>query len=168
MMFKSLFGKKDIKTEEALFAPLSGKILSLEDVPDPVFSQKLMGNGIAIEPTEGVIVAPIECQVIQVFHTKHAIGLRSQSGIEILIHIGLETVSMNGDGFEVHVKEGQKVKVGEPLITADLTLIKKQAASTITPIIITNSDKVEILNTIVSEGNVTKGSTHILDMKKNK
>ena len=167
MMLKSLFGKKDKMTEEALFAPLSGKLLSLEDVPDPVFSQKLMGNGIAIEPTEGVIVAPIDGQIVQVFHTKHAIGLRSQSGIEILIHIGLETVTMNGDGFEVHVKEGQKVKVGEPLITADLTLIKEKAASTITPIIITNSDKVEVVNTIVSEGNVTMGSTHILDMKIN-
>ncbi|MBO1513810.1 PTS sugar transporter subunit IIA [Metabacillus bambusae] len=163
-MLKSLFGKKEKVTNESIFAPLTGKLLDIEEVPDPVFSQKLMGEGMAIEPTEGVIVAPIDGQVIQVFHTKHAIGLRSQTGLELLIHIGLETVSMNGDGFDVHVKEGQKVKVGDPLITADLSLIREKAASTITPIVITNSDILENI-TKVSSGNVTKGTSNILDVK---
>ncbi|MGM7721971.1 PTS sugar transporter subunit IIA [Metabacillus sp. Hm71] len=163
-MLKSLFGKKEKQTKETIFAPLTGKLINIEEVPDPVFSQKLMGEGMAIEPTEGIVVAPIEGQVIQVFHTKHAIGLRSQTGMELLIHIGLETVSMNGEGFEVHVKEGQKVKVGDPLITADLELIREKAASTITPIIITNSDIIENL-TKASTGNVTKGTSNILDVK---
>lgn len=163
-MLKSLFGKKEKVTKESIFAPLTGKLLDIEEVPDPVFSQKLMGEGMAIEPTEGLIVAPIDGQVIQVFHTKHAIGLRSQTGLELLIHIGLETVSMNGDGFDVHVKEGQKVKVGDPLITADLSLIREKAASTITPIVITNSDILENI-TKVSSGNVIKGTSNILDVK---
>jgi PTS system glucose-specific IIA component len=163
-MLKSLFGKKEKVKEEAIFAPLTGRLLDLEEVPDPVFSQKLMGEGMAIEPTEGVVVSPIDGQVIQVFHTKHAIGLRSQTGLELLIHIGLETVSMNGEGFEVHVKEGQKVKVGEPLITADLTLIKEKAASTITPIVITNSDVVDNVTKVSSE-TVSRGSSNILNVK---
>src|SRR5687768_14633301 len=99
-MLKSLFGKKEKVTKEAIFSPLTGRLLDLEEVPDPVFSQKLMGEGMAIEPTEGVVVAPIDGQVVQIFHTKHAIGLRSHSGLELLIHIGLETVSMNGEGFD--------------------------------------------------------------------
>ncbi|MGM0873941.1 MAG: PTS sugar transporter subunit IIA [Bacillota bacterium] len=163
-MLKSLFGKKEKVTKEAIFAPLTGRLLDLEEVPDPVFSQKLMGEGMAIEPTEGVVVAPIDGQVIQIFHTKHAIGLRSQSGLELLIHIGLETVNMNGEGFEVHVKEGQRVKVGEPLITADLSLIKEKAESTITPIVITNSDIVENVTKVSSE-DVTRGTSYILDVK---
>ncbi|KKI88744.1 PTS glucose transporter subunit IIA [Bacillus sp. SA1-12] len=163
-MLKSLFGKKEKVTKETIFAPLTGKLINIEEVPDPVFSQKLMGEGMAIEPTEGIVVAPIEGQVIQVFHTKHAIGLRSQTGMELLIHIGLETVSMNGEGFEVHVKEGQKVKVGDPLITANLELIKEKAASTITPIIITNSDIIENL-TKASTGSVTRGTSNILEVK---
>jgi PTS system glucose-specific IIA component len=94
--------------------------VKLEDVPDPVFSGKLMGDGIAFLPSEGVVVAPADAEVIQVFHAKHAFGLRTNLGVELLIHIGLETVNLKGEGFEPHVVEGQKVKAGDKLVTFDL------------------------------------------------
>lgn len=165
-MIKSFFNKKKKVTEESIIAPLTGRLLNLEEVPDPVFSQKLMGEGMAIEPTEGTIVAPIDGQVIQIFHTKHAIGLRSAAtGIELLIHIGLETVNMKGEGFEVHVNEGQKVQVGDKLITANLSLIKEKAASTITPIIITNSDIVDKIDKATTTDDVLKGSSQIFGVQ---
>ncbi|WP_018393474.1 PTS system trehalose-specific EIIBC component [Bacillus sp. 37MA] len=129
--------------KETIFAPLSGKVTPIENVPDPTFSGKMMGDGLAIEPTDGKVVSPVDGEVILTFPTKHAVGVKSKSGIELLIHIGLETVNMNGEGFEVHVKQGDKVKVGDPLVTFDLQLIKEKAASHITPIIVTNGDKVD-------------------------
>ncbi|AJD91228.1 PTS glucose transporter subunit IIA [Jeotgalibacillus malaysiensis] len=140
-MLKKLFGKKEEAPKNIeIKSPLSGNLLTLEEVPDPVFSQKMMGDGIAIEPTEGKVVSPIDGEVVQVFPTKHAIGLKAKNGAEILIHIGLETVSMEGNGFDAHVSEGSKVSVGDPLVTFDLDLVKSEAKSIITPVIITNGD----------------------------
>lgn len=133
------------KKEETLLAPLTGKIVEIEQVPDPAFSQKLMGDGVAIDPADGIVVSPVNGEVIQFFHTKHAIGIRSETGLELLIHIGLDTVMMNGEGFVGHVKVGDKVKAGDSLLTFDLALIKEKAASTITPIVITNMDAVQSL-----------------------
>lgn len=139
-MLKKWFRKK----EETLLAPLTGKIVEIEQVPDPAFSQKLMGDGVAIDPADGIVVSPVNGEVIQFFH-KHAIGIRSETGLELLIHIGLDTVMMNGEGFVGHVKVGDKVKAGDSLLTFDLALIKEKAASTITPIVITNMDAVQSL-----------------------
>ncbi|MEH7380613.1 PTS glucose transporter subunit IIA [Bacillus sp. JJ1533] len=164
-MFKKLFGSKDKKVEETLIAPATGKILALEEVPDPVFSQKMMGDGLAIEPSEGKIVSPVQGEIIQVFPTKHAIGIKTEIGLELLIHIGLETVNMKGEGFTAHVKEGDKVEVGTELVTFDLALVKENAASTITPIVITNFDAVETFEKIGS-GQVTAGSTELAKVKK--
>lgn len=138
-----------VNRQEAIFAPLSGKVMQLDQVPDPTFSEKMMGDGLAIEPTDGKVVAPIDGEIVQLFPTKHAIGLRGKSGVEVLIHIGLETVSLNGEGFEAHVKQGDRVKVGDPLVTFDIDFIKEKAASHITPIIITNSDAINIVEKTV-------------------
>jgi len=100
---------------------------------------------VAIDPADGIVVSPVNGEVIQFFHTKHAIGIRSETGLELLIHIGLDTVMMNGEGFVGHVKVGDKVKAGDSLLTFDLALIKEKAASTITPIVITNMDAVQSL-----------------------
>lgn len=162
-MLRSIFSKKEKRTVEPFFAPLSGNLIEIEDVPDPVFSQKLMGEGIAIEPVEGKVVSPIDGKVIQVFHTKHAIGLRSEMGIEWLIHVGLETVGLNGVGFDIMAKEGQKVKVGDPLMTFDLQLIRDKAASTISPIIITNSGIIQSIEQL-SAKSVKKGFTQIANI----
>ncbi|WP_417900734.1 PTS glucose transporter subunit IIA [Bacillus haimaensis] len=166
-MFKKLFGMKDTEakpTEEVVFAPLSGKVTELTEVPDPTFSQKMMGDGLAIIPSEGEVVSPVDGEIVQFFHTKHAIGIRSVTGAEILIHVGLETVSMNGEGFEGHVREGDKVKAGDRLISFDLNLINEKAASTITPVVITNGEVVESLDKKRTD-NAVKGQTELFHLK---
>lgn len=139
-------GFTPVNKEQLIYAPLSGRIVPLEKVPDPTFSEKMMGDGIAIEPTEGKVVAPFDGEVMQVFPTKHAIGILSNLGVEVLIHIGLETVGLNGEGFETHVKAGDKIKAGDVLVTVDLDFISKNAKSIITPVIVTNGEQFEMLS----------------------
>lgn len=139
-MLKRLFGKRKLQ----IYAPLNGKIFPLEQVPDPVFSQKMMGEGVAIMPSEGNIFSPIDGTVVLLAETKHAIGLRSNDGTEILIHIGLETVLLKGQGFTVSVKEGDTVSIGQLLIEVDWDFISKNANSILTPIIITNSGERDV------------------------
>ncbi|MBT2658502.1 PTS glucose transporter subunit IIA [Bacillus sp. ISL-18] len=140
-MFKNLF-KNNKSLVEEVFSPMDGEIVSLSEVPDPAFAQKLIGDGVAIVPKSGKLVSPVNGQVIQVFPTKHAIGIKTKNGIEILIHIGLETVELNGEGFEVLVGNGSTIKIGEPLVNVDLEYLKSKNKEIITPIIITNMDKV--------------------------
>ncbi|XOQ14325.1 MAG: PTS glucose transporter subunit IIA [Shouchella clausii] len=143
-MLAKIFKHKKRIEKEKIFSPLTGELLPLEQVPDPVFSQKMMGDGVAIIPEEGVLVSPVEGKVVQVFHTKHAMGITSVSGLEILLHVGLETVELNGEGFTALIEEGQTVKVGDPLLNFDISLLKDKNKEIITPIIITNySDKVD-------------------------
>jgi sugar PTS system EIIA component len=155
-VFKKLFGKKT--REENITAPITGRIFSLENVPDPVFSQKMMGEGFAIEPTNGEVVAPIDGEIVQLFHTKHAIGLKTENGAEIIIHVGLETVAMEGEGFTAHVKEGSKVKKGDKLLTVDLEKVREKAKSTVTPVVVTNSADSEKIS-LVATDSVIKGET---------
>lgn len=156
-MFDKLFGKAKKSNVEEIYAPLSGELVSIDKVPDPVFGQKMMGDGIAIIPEEGLLVSPVEGKVIQIFHTKHAIGIQSNNGLEILLHMGLETVELNGQGFEVLVSEGQKVKVGDELVKFDIQFLQSQNKEIITPLVITNStDKLE--GTIeVNNSNISRG-----------
>lgn len=135
-MFKKMFKKEK---DEIIYAHATGSFVPLEEVPDPVFSGKMMGEGIAIKPTDGTIVAPVDGEIIQLAETKHAFGIRTALGEEILVHIGLETVALKGEGFEVLTKLGAKVKKGEPLIKADLAYIEENATSTIIPMVVTNS-----------------------------
>jgi PTS system glucose-specific IIA component len=160
--FKKLFGKNEVKTEEILVAPITGKVLPLEEVPDPVFSQKMMGDGIAIEPTEGIVVSPVNGEIVQFFPTKHAIGIKSETGVEVLIHVGLETVGMKGEGFEGLVEVGDKVSVGTPLLNFDIELIKEKAKSIVTPVILTNGD---IIDTVTKHAVKTavKADTALMD-----
>ncbi|KUP07972.1 PTS glucose transporter subunit IIA [Bacillus coahuilensis m2-6] len=165
-MFKKLFGKEEpVSPTVEVVAPITGKIVSLEEVPDPVFSQKMMGDGLAIEPTVGKVKSPIKGEVIQLFPTKHAVGLRALNGAEILIHIGLETVSMDGEGFESYVNQGDKVEVGQDLISFDINLIKEKAKSTLTPIIVTNSDEMNEIDQQLN-GEVNGGTDVVLKITK--
>ncbi|EIV99294.1 PTS sugar transporter subunit IIA [Thermoanaerobacter siderophilus] len=150
-MFRNLFGKKKSDNqEEIITSPMSGDLVDITNVPEPVFSQKMMGDGIAIVPTDGVVVSPVDGVVINVFRTKHAIGLRSKCGVEIMIHIGLETVELNGEGFEMYVEDGQDVKKGDKLLTFALEKIHSKSYNLISPVVITNMDekvtKMEKLN----------------------
>lgn len=165
MFLKKLFGKKEESSNNfTLTSPATGKLVAIEDIPDPVFSQKMMGDGLAVDPTEGVIVAPADAEVLQVFPTKHAIGLKTSNNLEVLIHIGLETVSMSGEGFEAFVKEGDMVKKGDKLISFDLDLIREKAKSTITPVIITNFDQVVEKMDKTTESSLTKGETTVMSV----
>ncbi len=158
-MFKNLFGKKEeAANTEVVLAPVTGELVSLEEVPDPTFSEKMMGDGIAFKPTNGEFVAPVSGEIVNLFPTKHAIGILSEAGVEYLLHIGLETVSLEGQGFEAHVKQGDKVKAGDKLVTVDLDFVAEKAA-TITPLVITN--EVESLDKETSK-TVTRGETTVL------
>lgn len=162
-MLKKLFGKKEVKREEDVIAPLTGTVCQLEEVPDPVFAEKMMGEGIAIDPSDGMVVAPFDGEVIQVFPTKHAIGLKGETGLELLIHIGLETVSLDGEGFETFVRQGDRVKRGDKLISFNMDIIEEKASSTITPIIMTKGDDIEHFE-ITKEGKVTAGESKLIEV----
>lgn len=123
----------------------------------------MMGEGFGINPTEGEVVSPIEGKVDNVFPTKHAVGLKADNGLELLVHIGLDTVQPDGEGFKVLVESGDTVNVGDPLIRFDLEYIKNNAKSVISPIIITNSDQTESLHLEDVEA-VVKGETEVIDV----
>ncbi|ALF09470.1 PTS sugar transporter subunit IIA [Parageobacillus thermoglucosidasius] len=157
-MLKKLFSKKIETRAVEIYSPLDGEAIPLEEVPDPVFAQKMMGDGLAIIPKNGKVVSPINGKVVQIFPTKHAVGLVSEEGLEILIHIGLETVELNGEGFEVEVNAGETVKVGDPLINVDLDYLEQKHKEIVTPIIITNMlDKVGDLEYVKKNNIVTRG-----------
>ena len=123
-----------------------GQVLALEQVKDPVFSQKMMGDGFAVEPANGNIVSPVSGTVSSIFPTKHALGLVTEAGLEVLVHIGLDTVSLEGKPFTVHVAEGQKVAAGDLLVTADLDAIREAGRETSTIIVFTNGDVIKSVN----------------------
>lgn len=125
---------------EWVCAPIKGRLLPITDVPDKVFSEKMMGDGFAIDPDEGVVVSPVDGKVSGVFPTKHAVGLTGIDGMEVLIHIGLDTVKLNGEGFTNYVNEGDTVVKGQKLISFDIPVIKEKVPSLISPVIFTNLD----------------------------
>lgn len=128
-------------SQHDILAPLSGKVIALEDVPDPTFASGLIGGGAAIVPAEGRVVAPFHGQVSSLFSTKHAVGLLSSSGIEVLIHVGIDTVKLNGEHFTAFVQEGDVVKPGDPLIAFDSQAITRAGYNLTTPVLISNSDE---------------------------
>lgn len=150
-------------TEVKFYAPLTGKVLELADVPDPAFAEKMLGDGLAIEPTDGLVVAPVAGKIVQIFPANHALGIETKEGLDVLIHIGIDTVELQGEGFERLIKEGAKVKVGDPLIKVDLDKIKRLGKSIITPIIITTMDLVQDLS--VNATHVQAGLDLILTLK---
>ena len=127
-------------------APAQGRLISIEQVNDPVFSQRMMGDGFAIVPEGEYFFAPFTGSVEMVFPTGHAIGLKSENGIEVLIHIGLDTVKLKGEGFKTLVQQGDKIMIGDPLIKVDLKQIEKKGYDTTTPIIFLSGQKVIKLN----------------------
>ena len=119
---------------EILKSPLTGNLVALSDVPDEVFSSGVLGKGIAVEPTVGKVIAPADGEITTLFPTGHAVGIKTNNGAEILIHIGMDTVKMNGDGFKTHVQQGNKVKQGQLLIEFDIAKIKNAGYPVITPL----------------------------------
>lgn len=141
---------KEEKVENTciIVAPIEGKAISLEEVGDGVFSEGMLGKGVAIEPSVGRAVSPVDGTVSTVFDTKHAVGLTSDNGAEVLIHIGLDTVKLNGEHFNTHVKPGDRVKAGDLLVEFDIEKIKEAGYPTVTPVIVTNTDSYEDVETL--------------------
>ena len=138
--------KAPLMNKITIASPLKGEVVPLTEVKDETFASEMMGKGIAINPTEGKVVSPINGTVQMIFKTKHAIGLKSEDGAEILIHIGMDTVQLDGKHFTAHVKDGDKVKVGDTLVEFDMDAIKKEGYELVTPVIITNTmDYLEIV-----------------------
>lgn len=152
-------------SEENIYAPVNGKIVKLEDVPDPVFSEKMMGEGIAIIPTNGTVLSPVDGEVMHIPDTKHAVGLRTKHGTELLIHVGLETVALKGEGFTVFVESGSNVSKGDRLLEFDLGYIKEHAEDIITPIVITNSADSDKTFSFTEEAEATAGETVLISVK---
>ena len=128
---------------EEVYSVADGQVVALEQVKDPVFAQKMMGDGFAVEPANGNIVSPVSGTVSSIFPTKHALGLVTEAGLEVLVHIGLDTVSLEGKPFTVHVAEGQKVAAGDLLVTADLDAIRAAGRETSTVVVFTNGDTIK-------------------------
>ena len=150
-LFSKLFGKSEKINPNHIYAPMAGNVVSITEVPDPTFSEGMMGNGVAIQPTDGTVCAPFNGTVDMMFETGHAVSLVSDSGIELLIHVGLETVGLNGAPFQIKVKNGDKVKKGDVLMIADLEAIKNAGLPTITPVLVCNTDDYPTFNTTIGK-----------------
>ena len=157
------FFKKKKQNESLNFVtPVNGKVIELSEVPDPVFAQKMAGDGVAIDTTGDIIVAPCDGELSLIFKTKHAFAMTLDNGIEILVHIGIETVSLKGEGFKQLIEQGTKVKAGTPIIKIDRNFIKSKGLSLITPVLITNPDTVKSLDTKINTDAVA-GETIIME-----
>ncbi len=144
--FSKLFSKTPAKPLEELTAPCAGKVVAISEVPDPTFAEGMLGDGVAIIPSDGKVYAPCDATVDMMFSTGHAVSLVSKNGAEILIHVGLETVGLNGEPFKVHCANGDEVKKGQLLIEADLAAIQAAGLQIITPVVICNTDAFPTIN----------------------
>ena len=146
--------------EIVLKAPISGRIIPMEEVPDQVFADKVVGDGLAIEPTGNLLVAPCDGVIGKIFASNHAFSIDTPSGIELFVHFGIDTVELDGTGFKRIAQEGQQVKAGDPVMEVDLALLNSTARSIITPVVITSMKDVSRLEK--SEGNVQAGVDDLL------
>ncbi|ULL17247.1 PTS glucose transporter subunit IIA [Paenibacillus sp. H1-7] len=121
-------------------SPLSGRSLPLEEVPDKAFARKHMGEGMAIEPSEGKLVAPFDGVVVYLIGSKHALIIQHETGLQLLIHVGINTVALKGEGFAAHIGAGDKVRLGQTLITFDIAHIRDSGYSAVTPVVVVNDD----------------------------
>ncbi len=162
----SFFKKiNELNSENELKAFLSGEVVPIEKVPEEVFSKKILGEGLAIVPTDNIVKSPVSAEISLVMtDSKHACGLRLTNGMELLIHVGLDTVDMNGDGFELFIKEGSKVRVGDPLIKFDPEKIKAAGHSPITILVITEQAAVTKI-TMHTEIHAKVGETCIMSIE---
>lgn len=154
--------KNDGCTGIKILSPLTGTAVALGEVPDPVFSQKIIGDGVAIIPRDGKLVSPIDGEVVSVAETLHAYGLRSKDGIEVMVHFGLETVALKGEFFTCHVKQGDKVKAGDLLAEADIQMLEEKQVNLITPVLICGGMENRTMNTF--SGPVSAGSDTVITL----
>ena len=149
-----------------VYSPINGKVMSLEEVPDEAFSKKMIGDGCAIDPSEGSVFAPVEGEV-DIFDTNHAVTFEMENGLEMIVHLGIDTVDLDGMGFERIGEPGTIVRIGDELVKYDLDYIRKNAKSAISPIIIASMDEVESIE-VMAIGEIKAGDLLMkIKMKKN-
>ncbi len=155
------------KQDNAFFlgAPAKGKAVDLKEVNDPTFSTGMLGQGVAVIPSEGKIYAPADGEIVMVFDTLHAVSMTADNGVEILIHVGLDTVELKGNGFEGHVKAGDKVKKGDLLLTVDLEAVKEAGYDIITPMLVCNTDDYAAVEGIFGKDVMPKDDVVSIKMK---
>lgn len=164
-LFDKLFGSKENKSVEVeIYAPISGEIVNIEDVPDVIFSEKIVGDGVAIRPIGNKIVAPVDGVIGKIFETNHAFSMESKEGVELFVHFGIDTVELKGEGFTRIAQEGQSVKRGDTVIEFDLALLESKAKSVLTPIVISNMDEISCI--VKKSGEVVAGESVVLALKK--
>lgn len=139
-LFQNLFNSNAKDNSIKIGAPISGKLVSIKEVSDPTFGEEILGKGAAVIPDDGKVYAPADGTVSTVFPTGHAVAMATDDGVEILIHVGLDTVKLDGKHFTIHAQEDQKVKKGDLLLEVDLGQVKAEGYDTITPVVICNSD----------------------------
>ncbi|WP_213975581.1 PTS sugar transporter subunit IIA [Tepidanaerobacter acetatoxydans] len=153
-----------VKTNNTeIVAPQSGRAFSIVEVPDQVFADKIVGDGIAIEPTENAVYAPITGKIVLIAQTYHALGIEADDGLNVMVHLGIDTVKLGGKGFNCYVNVGQRVKKGDKLMDMDIAFVKEKGFSTISPCIITNLDVVTEFQCCT--GNTIGGKTVIITYK---
>jgi PTS system glucose-specific IIA component len=143
-----------------IYAPVTGEIVDIEDVPDVVFAEKIVGDGIAIKPTGSKLVAPCDGVIGKIFETNHAFSIESAEGVELFVHFGIDTVELKGEGFRRVAAEGQQVKCGDPVIELDLPFLEEHAKSTLTPVVISNVDEIKQL--VKHNGKVTQAEDVVI------
>lgn len=150
--------------ETILFAPVTGEVVAIEDVPDAAFASKAVGEGVGIRPTGKLVVAPCDGELVKIFNTNHAFALVTDSGAELIVHIGIETVKLGGQGFTRLAQQGSRVKAGDPVLELDLDYLAANAASIISPVVLSNADQFTALESVAS-GSVEAGKTVLYKFK---
>ncbi|WP_394132739.1 PTS glucose transporter subunit IIA [Shewanella maritima] len=156
-------GQQPITGGIDILAPVSGEIVPIEKVPDVVFAEKIVGDGIAIEPKGKQILAPIDGKIGKIFETNHAFSIESEQGLELFVHFGVGTVELRGNGFSRLAEEGQQVKAGEPILEFDLAFLQDQVDSLLTPVVLANMEDVSHLDKL--QGSVTAGKDIIFTVQ---
>ncbi|MCR2045204.1 PTS sugar transporter subunit IIA [Anaerosalibacter massiliensis] len=146
-----------------IISPATGRIIPIEEVEDETFAKKRTGDGIAVELTDGKIIAPFDGEIISMYNANHCLVIRSEDGIELLIHIGIDTIKLKGEGFKKYVELNDKVNKGDTILEADIDLLKSKNKSVVTPIIITNRRRIDSIEKM--KGNVEKGKDKIMNIK---
>ncbi|OCQ53529.1 PTS system glucose-specific EIICBA component [Photorhabdus australis subsp. thailandensis] len=164
---EAILKKKKVENKGEVFltlvAPVSGQLIDLKEVPDEAFSSKIVGDGIAIKPTSNIVLAPVSGTIVKIFDTNHAFCIETEEGVELIVHLGIDTISLNGKGFKRLVNEGAIVKVGEPVLSLDLDYLNANAKSMISPVIVSNIDDYIGVN-ILARGPVEAGQTKLFDI----
>lgn len=160
-LFSGLFSAKKVD----IIAPVSGEIVSLDTVPDEVFSERMVGDGLAIIPTSSVLCAPVTGVIGKIFDTNHAFSMQSDEGVELFVHFGVDTIDLKGQGFKRLAEPGQHVEQGTPVIELDLEFLKANTKTTVTPVVISNMESVKSFN--AAQGNVEQGDDVILSVEMN-